>query len=386
MKKAVLLLIFIFCKNTYCSILAPVNNHKSIQKKEQDVQAYEASNPELISESRLTTFDSVVNTDKAVEDAQKDLNPYETEITPESTDKKSILSNYSAILTSVLATATGLVALYRFFVTTPNNETQAKAIDDGDPKPQGKRQSFMVPVRQLGAFVGDKASIVFYFFAKLNPQRNERGLQLIRIINHPSLGLPDKLAKIKTLIKKGANISVQDEYGNTPLHMAARFFQAGIVKLLLENSAKSNICSNRDRTPLHEALQAFTDGNLEMIEEKKKIVFLLLKAGSNVNVDDEEGYTPLHYAIGANLIDVVKAFLDAGAHINAKDKIGDTPLHTAVRCYQDKTDMVRLLVERGADIKIRNDDSQNETPLEMAIRFKKTEVVKLLRNAQNYKP
>jgi hypothetical protein len=81
MKKAALL-VLIFCKSAYCGSSPLVNNRKLIQEKQQDAQIGQVSTGEAINQSDLTTFDSVVDLDKAVQDAQKDLNPHETEIEP----------------------------------------------------------------------------------------------------------------------------------------------------------------------------------------------------------------------------------------------------------------------------------------------------------------
>ncbi|HQQ11315.1 MAG TPA: ankyrin repeat domain-containing protein, partial [Synergistales bacterium] len=55
----------------------------------------------------------------------------------------------------------------------------------------------------------------------------------------------------------------------------------------------------------------------------------------------------------------VTRLIDRGADIEAQDKEGWTPLHYA--CMNGRTDIARLLLDRGADIEAR--DMWSYTPL-----------------------
>jgi ankyrin repeat protein len=60
-----------------------------------------------------------------------------------------------------------------------------------------------------------------------------------------------------------------------------------------------------------------------------------------------DGWTPLHLAAWKNHVDVVRCLLEAGADKNAKNDQGDTPIHWAVDLGH--VDAVRCLLEAGAD-------------------------------------
>ena len=51
-------------------------------------------------------------------------------------------------------------------------------------------------------------------------------------------------------------------------------------------------------------------------------VTVLLKAGALVNAKDNNGMTPLGFAVKENRLDVAKCLIVAGANINALDKNG----------------------------------------------------------------
>ncbi|RYY37263.1 hypothetical protein EON62_01240 [archaeon] len=92
------------------------------------------------------------------------------------------------------------------------------------------------------------------------------------------------------------------------------------------------------------------------------ILKLLLEAGANVNLADNEGFSPLHWASACGGAARVEALLRAGADANAFSFDGETPLHRAARFGRD--DAVKCLLEAGAD-----DTAQNKSffiPLDVA--------------------
>jgi ankyrin repeat protein len=74
----------------------------------------------------------------------------------------------------------------------------------------------------------------------------------------------------------------------------------------------------------------------------------LIRAGANPDAVGVMGdATALIHACDAGRIDVARALLDAGADIDRQSDLGDTPLTCAVAIQN--VDLVRLLVERGAN-------------------------------------
>jgi ankyrin repeat protein len=71
----------------------------------------------------------------------------------------------------------------------------------------------------------------------------------------------------------------------------------------------------------------------------------------------------------------VKAFLDKGTDVNAKTQYGATAL--AYACDKGHVEVVRLLIERGADVNVR-DTFYGEAPIGWASSKGYTEIVKML--------
>ena len=91
---------------------------------------------------------------------------------------------------------------------------------------------------------------------------------------------------IATKVPQWINSSDEDNDMQTPLHIASEKGYVRIVSTLVKCNAK--LCPTRDGvTPLHVAVQK---GNIEVVES------LLSAYHDAVNITDNRGATPLHYA------------------------------------------------------------------------------------------
>lgn len=109
--------------------------------------------------------------------------------------------------------------------------------------------------------------------------------------------------------------------------------------LLLKYGANPNIDLHENGHSVYPILCAH---NINVID-------LLLNAGADPNVEDQQGHTALHYHADNPV--VVKRLLLAGADVNAKDNYGDTPL-----CRTRHPEVAKLLIEHGAQIELPDQD------------------------------
>ncbi|XP_042659038.1 ankyrin repeat domain-containing protein 6 isoform X5 [Tyto alba] len=105
-------------------------------------------------------------------------------------------------------------------------------------------------------------------------------------------------------------------------------------------------------------------------------VVQLINKGAKVAVT-KHGRTPLHLAAHKGHLHVVQILLKAGCDLDIQDDAGDTALHVAAALNHRK--VVKLLLEAGADASVVNNAGQ--TPLEVARQHNNPEVALLLTKA-----
>jgi uncharacterized protein len=105
----------------------------------------------------------------------------------------------------------------------------------------------------------------------------------------------------------------------------------------------------------------------------------LLSQGADPNAPDEEGWRPLHAAIGQvdfeGSVEFVKLLLKHSANVNEWDvNHNETPILGA--CDPPNLAAARILLEAGADPNARRSDG--ESPLRLCVQAEKLEMAKLL--------
>lgn len=94
------------------------------------------------------------------------------------------------------------------------------------------------------------------------------------------------------------------------------------------------------------------------LKQQIKNVRLLLNAGADPDMEDEDGATLLGIMASLGFLDVIKVLLENGADINTRsDVTGYTPLYVAV--MRNNQRVVDYLVQKGADVSIRNKAGMN---------------------------
>jgi uncharacterized protein len=148
-------------------------------------------------------------------------------------------------------------------------------------------------------------------------------------------------AKVKLLLKQGADVNAAQGDGMTALHWAATHGDADQARMLVYAGARVDAMTrNGNYTPLHLAAK---NGNAAVVKA-------LLEAGASANAKTTSGgATPLHFAAAQGSVDVINALVDKGAAVDARDGAWDeTPLMWAAA--YNRVDALQILIKRGADV------------------------------------
>ena len=170
----------------------------------------------------------------------------------------------------------------------------------------------------------------------------------------------DSLVNVVTfLIKQGANVDLQDNYGKTALHYAlgSLNFSFEILCCLIEKGADVNTGSNDKLTPL---MIAAEKGHINALT-------FLIKFGADVDLQDKNGKTALHYALSGSDVscEILSCLIEMGADVNAGGNINHTPLMIAAE--KGHINAVTFLIRNGADVDLQ-DQNYGETALFCAVR------------------
>jgi ankyrin repeat protein len=172
------------------------------------------------------------------------------------------------------------------------------------------------------------------------------------------------VATVKVLLAHGADVNARLHQekptvralnelqfeGATPLALAAEVNNLDAIKVLVAAGADPNIPTSMGTTPLMLAAGAGTDvQRARSIEERGMAVETaryLWEHGADVNAVGEFGWTPLHAAAYQGLTDVIELLVSKGAKTETKDKLGQTPLSISLAILTKEAGAKRLQIPR----------------------------------------
>nr|XP_046147198.1 kinase D-interacting substrate of 220 kDa B-like isoform X5 [Oncorhynchus gorbuscha] len=170
---------------------------------------------------------------------------------------------------------------------------------------------------------------------------------------------------VQELIRRGANVNLDDVDCWSALICAAKEGHVEVVKELLESSA---YIEHRDMGGWTALMWAAYKGRVEVTE-------VLLENGANPNTTGQQySVYPIIWAAGRGHAEIVQVLLENGAKVNCSDKYGTTPLIWAAR--KGNFDCVMHLLENGADVD--QEGANSMTALIVAVKGGFPEVVKEL--------
>lgn len=126
--------------------------------------------------------------------------------------------------------------------------------------------------------------------------------------------------------------------------------------------------NDRDQDGMTPLLYAVSNNDLESVQA-------LFQLKIDINCHNSMDETPLHIAAQFNFLEILKFLLEKKPRINVKNSSGDTPLECAL---QKRNTYCALELMGYMSNGFNNADDSGETPLHLAIKYNCKEVVELL--------
>lgn len=94
------------------------------------------------------------------------------------------------------------------------------------------------------------------------------------------------------------------------------------------------------------------DGALHIVARRGDLAYLnyLLSKDADPNLKNGKGETPLMIAVGNGRIELVQSLIRYRANVNIGSASGETPLILAVKRQDPNLDLIRALLDAGADL------------------------------------
>ncbi len=154
----------------------------------------------------------------------------------------------------------------------------------------------------------------------------------------------DDESAVIALALREFDLNTLDPDGNHALLTAMQLGSVKVANFLLDQrSVKVEVRNSRDESPL---MMAALKGRVALAKR-------LIERKAEVN---KPGWTPLHYAATnpePSSVEMTRLMLEHHAYIDAESPNRTTPLMMAAR--YGHPDVVKLLLEEGADVSLRND-------------------------------
>ena len=180
------------------------------------------------------------------------------------------------------------------------------------------------------------------------------------------------LDTVRELLKYGADIDNKNEDEQTPFHLAAKNGHVEVVQSLLRRDQNAIFDKDEDdNTALHLAATAKMTYTLQA----------LLEEGASVHEKNDNNWTPLDCAAASGAYKCAELLIANGSPLDPLDRKKTTPLHlSAIHGHQRVT---QLLLNHGANVDLENDEGKNA--LELAIHHGNRNVTEAILESPHWK-
>lgn len=180
--------------------------------------------------------------------------------------------------------------------------------------------------------------------------------------NSFSLEMIEYLLSQETLLKNSRNF-----YGETALFLAVKYKHAETAKMLLQAGVNVNLPNNEEITPLHKAVN------------QPELAHLLIKNGAFIDALDYSGESPLHDAVVVHNLEVVCMLLYYNADPNLESENCLTPFMKAI--INEDVEIQTALIDYVIDFNART--TEGMTLLALALTHTTPFVEEIIKRGAN---
>lgn len=208
---------------------------------------------------------------------------------------------------------------------------------------------------------------------------------------------------VDIMLEQGGNAALKDKLGRNVLHWCGDGLSTSLLSRLLLAGAEIEARDKYERTPLlavmhnhnisvaHELLKAgadvkvqddsgFTALHIAIALGRPDMTAALINKGVDVSAREKTmGRTPMHIAAQSGQLNEVRRLMFHGADKNARDNNGRTPLHYAITRSRGAEAVARHLLDNGSDPLAR--DQHGVTPYDIAHSQRDDRLVEMFKTA-----
>lgn len=190
------------------------------------------------------------------------------------------------------------------------------------------------------------AEVVEYLISKCNAPIEQKGLFEVEEegVRHSVTPLwcaavSGRLAVVRVLLRFGADVNAVSDSGSTSVRSVCYIVRPGldtchmaIIRALVTAGANIHLSNHFGGTCLINSVQSVD------------LVKFLIRHGADVNAEDVQHKTALHYAIQEHRLDTAKILVENGADLHKQSKYGDDALQTA--CVKGALSIFNFLLDK----------------------------------------
>lgn len=176
------------------------------------------------------------------------------------------------------------------------------------------------------------------------------------------------LALLQLLMKRKANMYQTDKEMRNPLHTACKksHFQPQAIHMLMESLTNVDEADSYGMTALQYLCASCNKTNVDCSNQFDVPLYLavcLISRGADVDHQNDRGQTSIMLAAHGHVLhkDLLSVLIENSRNVNLADANGNTALHRILRSstHDDvKASLINILLAKGADVALRNNDGQ----------------------------